>query len=153
MNKDDSFVSLRRDMGHVLWSGLSLHQEVDVRFVMERRSSTRLIRAYMTRPGHSIDLNTLRELSIAALSSDYANLETEGAEMMVVARHIGRARASVVENCIELVLELPEQPQHFLLNAGIEGRWDWFLNPRELPDPLVALSLSRRVGDMSQVVA
>lgn len=157
MNKKDPFVSLRRDMGHALWSGLQLHPGVDIRFTMERIRSVaglRIIRAIMfLRPGIIASLDSRREFDINVLGDDYADLETPEAEMMVVSRHVTDIRASVKENGIELVLELPEQPQVFSLAAGIEGRWDWFVNPREMSEVATVLFTPRRVSDFPQQAA
>ncbi len=156
MNKIDAFVSLRRDMGHVLWSGLQLQPEVDIRFTMERIRTIdglRVIRAIMSRPGVVTNLDSRRDFDLSALGNDYDNLETPEAEMMVASNHVTDIRASVKDTGIELVLQLPEQPQVFWLAAGIEGRWDWFVNPRELPDVAAALSASRRVSDFQRQAA
>lgn len=152
----DPFISLRADMSHALWSGPQLQPEVDIRFHIEPIRSVdglRIIRATMVRPGIVISLDPRREFDITALGSDYANLESRGAEMMVVSRHITDIRAAVKENGIELVMQLSEQPQVFWLAAGIEGRWDWFVNPREMPDVATALAASRRVSDFLQQAA
>ncbi len=157
MNPKDHFVSLRRDMGRVIWSGLQLQPEVDIRFRIEqiglnRREGQRIIRCLLARPGITISLDPLREFSLSVLGSDYSNLETEEAEMVAVSQYVTGIRATVRDSGIELSMELPEQPQLFWLAAGIEGRWDWFVNPRELPD-VAALMAARTVNELFRQAA
>ncbi len=138
-------VSVLRDMGHVVWSGCRLCPGVDISFWAEKLpgiKSHRHIRARLVRPEETpvvADWFSQQHFDLAMLGRDYLNLETEVMEMMVIARHVTNLAIVPDEEGpgVSLILTLPGSEQRFRLNVGIVGRWDWFINPREMvPNPI-----------------
>ena len=132
--RKEDLVSLRRDLPGVFWSGLPLQPEVDMVMWVERLAEhSRLIHARLIRPGDVVDLSTRRDFNLEALGSDYLHLETIGQEMMVIARHITLVSACAGDPGATVVLKIAGQEVLFELSAGIMGRWDWLVNPNDVP--------------------
>ncbi|MFA9262293.1 MAG: hypothetical protein ACEQSB_02970 [Undibacterium sp.] len=133
-------VSGLHDMGHAVWHGCPLRPAVDIFFWVERPPGDRnyrIINARLVRPEETpvvADWVGKGFFDLATLGSDYLNLETEVMEMMVIARHVTSLTIEMDDEGpgITLILALPGGEQRFRLNVGIVGRWDWFINPREV---------------------
>lgn len=147
-------VSLCGDLSHLLWSGIPLRPEVDLVFSLQRLAGdSRLIHARLVRPGIRAELNTRQDFELGQLGQEYTRLETPEAEMMVIAKHFVGISTRAEQTWIMVTVTLMNgNEQLFQLQAGIEGRWDWFVDPREMREGSV-LHIPRPVGEIRQQAA
>ena len=137
MRKNDFFVSLRRDMPHVLWSGIQLRPEADLQFRLELFSGEcRLIRLQLVRAdGASVALVTGSSFEMGSLGKDHERLETLAADLVVITRCVSKIWANMEpDGGVLLHLDVLGNEQLFKLYAREDGhlivdRWDWFVDP------------------------
>lgn len=149
MPKKEDIVSLRRDLSALLWSGIPLQSSVDMLLWCERLTQhSRLIHARLVQPGRGIDMAPRGDFNLESLGHDYLHLETVGQEMMVIAQHATRISARTADAGMFVTLDVEGQRILFVLSAGIMGRWDWFMNPAEVPGVTMPFVTPCRVSDL-----
>lgn len=137
MDKKDPFVSLRRNMGHTLWTGIRLRSETDIQFRLDPfANGCRLIRLRLVKPdGSTVAFTTGSSFEMSVLGKDYERLESIGADLVVITRCVGKIAASMEsDGGVLLRVTIMDEEQLFRLYAKEPdmpqiNRWDWFQDP------------------------
>lgn len=138
MDTKDPFVSLRADVGHALWAGIRLRPEVDIQFRLEPFSKeSRRITARLVNPTGVLFARFVTGclFTMGDLGSDYEHLESLGADLMAITRHIEGISANMENGGgVMLRIRIAGDFQFFRLFADEPGqphieRWDWFIDP------------------------
>lgn len=138
--RKEDLISLRRDMGHVLWSGLRLQDGVDIEFRIRRygeHTISRLISVKLVKGDRAVDLVTGGLFEMDALGADYTRLESLGAELAVISRLTDGIQASMDGTGVLLRVDIQGIDCRFMLYAEQEGRlfvdrFEWFVDPSEM---------------------
>ncbi len=137
MDKKDPFVSLRRDMGHALWTGIRLRPETDIQFRLDPfANGCRLIRVRLVKPDGGIAaFTTGSSFEMSSLGKDHERLESISADLVVITRCVSKIAASMEpDGGVLLRVTIMDDEQLFRLYAKEPDmpqidRWDWFQDP------------------------
>ena len=153
--KNDSFVSLRSDMGHVLWRGIRLRPEVDMQFRLDSFSNEcRLIRVGLVKPdGSIVTFTTGSSFDISTLGKDHERLETIGSDLVVITCYVSQIEANMEsDGGVLLRIHIMDDQQLFRLYAkepdrSPVDRWDWFVDPNREYANGIPIHVPRPVND------
>ncbi len=168
--KEETVVTLFRDIPHAIYSGIRPQPGIDIEFRLERfHHGTRLIRARLVKNGvdpKSFDFVTGGSFEMSSLGRDYERLESLGpegqlgAELTSITRFVERVSIAVEPDGSALMrLVILSEEQLFKIYRQEPDRpafecWDWFANPNQLsnfyPEPLHA---ARPIGEVAKVLA
>ncbi len=163
IDKKDPCISLRSDMGHVLWTGIQLRPEADIQFRLEPFSNgCRLIRLRLVRPDGKVAVFTTgSSFEMNVLGKDFERLETLGADLVAITRCVTNIRSSMASQSDMLLgLTIMDDEQLFRLYTNEPGqprieRWDWFADPEQSSGVYgnIPIHVPRPVADLSRQAA